>query len=351
MAARNKEVVLDADKPARRTKIPSGREIPDQGEYSFFDPWSLTNSTYVDGKPTRCSSKGFIKLRTYDPESGRCLIRREGRRTDGLAPYLSVEFFGETANKEATAAFRNMGGNLDLNIVIRQFDPNQPNREEPELELRASYHARAWPIQSNEDEFDRRERMWTNPHWLPKHLVIDGNKRNQGGHLIESHNLETDKHGWDDIHLHGCRERYTRDPQERLQQTERSFYSQGYLSRSIRLTHDPESEDILFTRDAEILLNHFHDLWDDQPHQRVRLTNHQTKEVEISYEPLTPEDLQALKAPAWPRLSDHADVLPAIDAAELKRLFDELYSELADDIIGSEFEGVFPRLSLGTHLK
>ena len=331
MVAKGEKSVLDAGKSGQ-IKLPSGREIPAQGEHSFLDHQSRTRHFFFDGQPTKSSRPGFVQLHTYDPKSGDCLVRREGRRPDVLAPNLTVELFGKTANKEAVAVFKNIGGTLDLDLVIKQSDPNHPDGE-PQLELRASYQASEWPIRSNDEgESNRRNRMWANPHWSTKHLAVKGNKLDSNGHLIESYNFETSGHRAG-IHLRGCRENFSRDRLGRLEETKKSFYYQGYLSSATTLTHDPELEGrILLRRNEEILLTHFQGFWADQPQRRIELTNTQNEEIEEKYEPLTPQDLQSLKAPDLPRLNDHADVLPAIEAAELKRLFDELHSELSQDL-------------------
>ena len=331
MAVKGEKPVLDAEKSGQ-IKLPSGREIPAQGEHSFLDHYG-TRHFFFDGRPTKTSRSGFVQLHTYDPKSGDCLIRREGRRPDVLAPNLTVELFGKTANKEAVAVFKNIGGTLDLDLVIKQSNPNHPDGE-PQLELRASYQASEWPIRSNdESEASRRNRMWASPRWSAQHLAVKGNKLDSNGHLIESYNFETSGHNRADIHLHGFQENFSRDRLGRLEETKKSFYYQGYLSSATTLTHDPELEDrILLRQKEEILLTHFHSFWADQPQRRIELTNTQNGEIEERYEPLTPKDLQSLKAPDLPRLNDHADVLPAIEPDELKRLFDELHSELGQDM-------------------
>lgn len=336
MAARGEGAVLDADKNQEDLiKLRSGREIPARGEHSFFDFFSLIHHTFFDGKPTKATGAGFARLHTYDPKTGDCLIRREGRRTDQLAPYLDVELFGKTPTKEAVAHFHNMGGGLSLNAIIKQVDPDHPDRK-PKLELKAKYRAWEWPIRGqNEDEFDRRERMWNNPHWMNECLSVQGHDYDLGGNLVESYNFETRSHR-DDIHPHGCREKYIRDQAGNLEKTVSIFYSQGYISRTTIVVHEPKpGPRALVRQNEEIQLNHFHNFWEDQPRKRVQMIR-QNGEVEESYVALTPEDLWALRGPELPRLSDHLDVLPTIEPAELKRLFDELADEMGREIIGSD---------------
>ena len=315
--------------------------IPEAGEYRFSDVWSGVHLTYHDGKMTRREAIGgrSLDLYSYNPDSGELSVEKHCQLFGkNMAPEFQAVLHSATEQGRAEVAIKTMGHFLDLDVSIVK-PSSQPLESRPALKIEASYRG-SEPRGGHDSNLDdgkeagawARMRMWTNPYWRLDKISFEGCEHDpETGQLTAEFEFENENHSicWG-RGRNGGRKEFIRDTEGRVEQTKEYSYNQGCLWRIDTVTYDPSSGDALESEITLIERGDMSSLWDDQPYKWVRRFDKTGPDGQLKWSerlPLSEEDWAVFAAPELPRLSEHTDILPAIDYAALKQELDAMVEE------------------------